>query len=311
MANVSDIKQTIKTTFSTDISNKFDLDFSSQCVQSTDASQVMSGIKITGATDVDLKQMNQAIGLCALKTVMDMGILDELDVTAKSDLFDKLTSQTGLGVAVTNKTQDIVNEVKTKINTQVAIDMSQKCLQQMIATQELKNITIEDSKRINLSQINSSINQCITDGAAKLLTGSDIKSAADSTAKGDTTVKGMDPLASLAEIMGGSMSMLALMACSPIIISVCCVVAIFVIIPMISGGSKETAGVDEAGIDLGDAADVADNAGGVMDSVSGAMSLFKKGGGKSEGMSGQFVDRTALLLEYIGKKVNDFCVGTN
>lgn len=317
MANVSDVKQMVQNNFTNDINTEFDINLSNNCLSSTDATQTMQNLKLQGVSDVDIAQRNNVQNYCAFKTLLDMNIIQSMTAQAQSGLLDKLNSTVGIGAAVSSKNQDIINNVKNTVNTKAFIDASSKCIQQSLQSQNIKNVSIQDSKNVKLGQINNGINSCIADAAQKVGVSSETKTTTESKAESESTLKGFDPLAALGNIFSGLATMGILGALSPVI-SICCCILLCVGLVMLlggglmggKGGDAGNAG-DGSGVSVDDAGNVIDTASNVADTAStakglfsSALSLVKKGGGNEEiygGVTEQMVGRTFLLIEYIGR----------
>ena len=324
MANVSDIKQLVKNDITNEVNNQLDINLSNNCLASTDASQTIENLKLQGVTDVDITQRNNVQNMCNFKTLLDMNIIQSMTAQSQSNLLDKLNSTVGIGAAVSSKNQEIINNVKNTSNTKAFIDASSKCIQQSLQTQNIKNVTIQDSKNIKLGQINNGINSCITNAAQQVGITTETKTTSESKAESESTLKGFDPLASLGNLFGGLAAFGILGALSPII-SICCCILLCVGLVMLLGGGlsagKGSGDAGDSGIDMGDGIDVGDAydaAGGISDTASNAkgvfssaLSLVKKGGGNtcygdacnSVGATDQMVGRTFLIIDYIGRSL--------
>ena len=240
MANASSIKQEIQNNFDTTIATEFDINMSKKCIQSTDASQIIKGIKLEGVSDVDIEQVNKANNACALKTFLDMDIINKLSDSAQGALLDKLETTTGLGVSVVNKDQKIINNIRKNVSLKAAVDLTTTCLQQSLQSQNLENISIKDARNINFSQMNEGFSKCLSEGESRLGQFTETETVAETKVESETVQKGFDPLASLADIAGGFGMLGMIMAASPIIISCVIVMVIVVIMMMGRGGGGST-----------------------------------------------------------------------
>ena len=321
MANVSDVKQLVQNNFTNDINTEFDINLSNNCLSSTDATQTIANLKIQGATDVDITQRNNVQNLCAFKTMLDMNIIQNLSAQAQSGLLDKLNSTVGIGAAVSSKNQDIINNIKNSVNTKAFIDASSKCIQQSLQTQNIKNVTVQDSKNIKIGQINNGINSCISNAAQSVGVSTETKTTTESKAESESTLKGFDPLASLGNLFGGLAAFGILGALSPIISICCCILLCVGLVMLLGGGLTGGKGSGDAG-DMGDAGgmgtgmdDMGDSVSGAIEAGSNANGLFSKalalrGGGNNTcygdacdgvGATDQMIGRTFLIIDYIGR----------
>jgi hypothetical protein len=299
MGQKTDIKQRIQN----EIDNKFQtsiaFNIDKKCIQGTDASNIIEDIKIRGGKNITIDQVNSAQSMCALKTVIDNELLGEIQSEAKGALLDILKQESGLGVQVTDKTQDVMNTIKNDVGIDVEFNIAEKCLQDTIAQNRVSGIVMDDVQNVKISQVNSAFNNCIMDEAIKQGVALKAVGKAAADVKGKTEIKGMNPIADLMNGLGGMMSALGfgmmmplLLAGSPII-SCCCIVIAIAAFMMIGGtGGGEGSAIAEG------AAEGA--AGAVGEGVMGAVMDKILGGGGASPIQ-QIVDRTGYLLNNAGK----------
>lgn len=298
MGQKTDIKQRIQneidSKFNTDIA--FNID--KKCIQGTDASNIIEDVRIRGGKNITINQVNEAQSMCALKTVIDQDLASTITNEAKGALLDILKQESGLGVQVTDKTQDVMNKISNEVGVEVEFNIAEKCLQDTIAQNRVSGVVLEDVQNVNISQVNSAFNNCIMDEAIKQGVKAEAGSKASADVKGKTEIKGMNPIADVMKGLSGIMTGLGmgmmiplLMLGSPIILC-CCVVIGFVAFSMMgSGGGEGSSGVS------------GDVASGVAEGATGAIMDAVMGGGGMGGQEAikQVVDRTNFLLNALAK----------
>lgn len=221
MANASVTKQKLETEISSKIGTAFDIDASTTCKMSGDASQTMSGVNISGSTDVVLKQINSLENLCQAQQIMDLDVFNTLSSSVKNDILKEAMQEGGLGVNVTDSTQDITTQISNEVDIDIALDMSKKCLASIDASQKMEDVRIDKSTNINLTQESQSFNKCIFDSATKIAQENNFDLKSDTKSIEKTTQKGWDPIQSLANL---GMSYVTAMLTSILIPVIICVI---------------------------------------------------------------------------------------
>ena len=167
-ANASKTRQKLENTVQNTIDQKYSIDQSTNCKMSADTSQTMSGITIKGSRDVALKQKNDLENLCVATSATTLDVLSQLSSKAQNDIFKEAVQEGGIGINVSDTSQDVITRVSNEVTTEVAMNMAKDCLTQVKAPQIMENITIEDAMNINLTQESSAFNKCIFDSATNI-----------------------------------------------------------------------------------------------------------------------------------------------
>ena len=233
MGSSTEVEQYLETNIDVAIKPELDVALKNSCIQTSDATQTMSGLTIDGSKGVNLSQVNQAKNLCSLKTTMDF--LDKLNLTNEvmQKAMDKILTQGGIGPTTTSSNTKIITNMKTSFEPKVAFDIQKECLQSALTSQKMDAITIKNSSDIVLSQTNESFNQCLQDSAIKMETDTGVDLGAKQDTKNDLTTKGWDPIAGLLAMLGGPLVLGALGIC----ICLCCVCVLVIVFGIFMSGA--------------------------------------------------------------------------
>lgn len=237
MANASATKTKIETEIKNQIDQNFELDFSQNCDSAIDASQNISDIEIVGSRDVAINQVNQALSLCQAKQILDMELLTKLSAQTQQDIVKSLEQEGGIGINVSETNSEMLNKVKNEVGIDAYIDLSQKCLQSVDASQNISNVRIEDAQNIDISQANQAFNKCLADNKASLASEHGLDFEAGQALDLQETQTGWDPIASISGVLAG----LGMFALIPFIGCgvVCVLVSVASAMTNAGGGSGE------------------------------------------------------------------------
>lgn len=199
-ANASSTTQKLQTYTKNRVGVSYDIDASTTCKLAGDASQTMTGIKITGSDNVNLSQLSKLQNLCYAQQVLKSDQFNKLTQQEQDDIMNTAQQEGGIGININNSTIENQKRVETQIDLKTKLDITKKCLLSLNAPQRMDNITIENAKNIDLTQQSDVFNKCIFDEATKL--GVTNLSDTDLTTKSTQTSsqKGWDPIASIASL---------------------------------------------------------------------------------------------------------------
>lgn len=220
MANASTTKQKLESSIKNKIGASFDIDQSTSCKMTTDASQTMSGIKLSGSSNVRLKQLNDVQNLCYATSVAKLDSFNKLSSQTQRDIMKQAQQEGGLGINVTDTSNEIIDNVENEFGLDVAIDMSKDCLAAVNAPQTMEDIEIVNGINIDLSQESATFNKCIFDTATETAQEAGIDTGLITAVKEQSTQIGFDPIKSLSQLGITYIGALAFTVLMPVIISI-------------------------------------------------------------------------------------------
>jgi hypothetical protein len=229
-ASQTKVKKDIEELNSTDIglSQETFNKVKNQCESSVSQSNVLN---IIGSTVTKLKtsQTNVAKNMCVLQTAIET----VKDADAQNQLMSKLTESVkqnavaGIGYASTDEDTKIkrTNEFKASVSQKEVNEAITGCIMQQ-SQENVMNIIGSSVTDSDLSQLNNSIIDCISNYGGKSLMEAGAKSdtTSDTTSSSEATAKGMNPLGDLMALMAGPWGISSLIVC--LIVS-CIVVSLF------------------------------------------------------------------------------------